>query len=164
MPYIFVLSWITLYQVLSYLLTEEGLSVKSACILCSVSMKWHRQTLLLTIQLYLQKYRDEIDDQSRPMFKRKPLPAVTSHLALVKFYCDWVPAWHHALYWAMWTEEMSGWVSPVPSQPAVVSISSNWRSCSGSAPRHVGLGILKCTSLAIPISSCLQLLSYPSLY
>lgn len=98
MPYIFVLSWITLYQVLSYLLTEEGLSVKSACILCSVSMKWHRQTLLLTIQLYLQKYRDEIDDQSRPTFKRKPLPAVTSHLALVKFYCDWVPAWHHALY------------------------------------------------------------------
>lgn len=48
------------------------------------------------------------------------------------------------------------------AQPArcSVSISSNWRSCSGSAPRHVGLGILKCTSLAIPISSCLQLLSY----
>lgn len=94
-PYIFALSWITDHtHILSNLFAEKGLSIKSACILCSISMKWHCQTHLLTIQLYFQKYWDKIDDRSSLMLKHKLLPAVCSHLALVKFYCGWLPVFN----------------------------------------------------------------------
>lgn len=92
---------------------KKGLSVKSACMLYFVSMKWHYQALLLTIQLYLQKYRDETDDQSHLMIKPMFLP-VSSHSPLVKFNFGCVPTEHHTLQWAVW-------VRLVPSQPAAKS-------------------------------------------
>lgn len=155
-PCIFVLNWITdCTQVVSHLFTEKGLSVKSACILCSISMKWHYQTHLLTIQLYLQKYWDEIDDQSSLMFKHKLLPAVSSHLALVKFYCDWVPARHSLMGCTGRRDVLVGQSNAQPAHCYLCS-SSNWRSYLESIWKYVGSGVVKGESLTIPISSCSQ--------
>ena len=130
MPYIFVLSRITdCTQVLSHLSTEKGLSVKSACILCSISIKWHRQTHLLTIQLYLQKYWAEIDDQSSLMFKHKFHPAVSSHLALVKFYCHCVPARHSLMDCTDRGDVLAGQGEAQPARCSLTQLKELFRKC-----------------------------------
>lgn len=159
MPYISVLSWVTeCTQVLLHLFTEKGLSVRSACVLCPVSMKWHCQTHLLTIQLYLQKYWDETDDQSSLMFKHKLRPAVSSRLALVKFYCDWVPARHSLMGRTDRGDVPAGQSDAQPAR-RYLSSSSNWRSYLGSARKRVGWGMVKGASLTVPVSSCSQVCS-----
>lgn len=159
-PYIFVLCWITdCTQFLLHLFTEKGLLVKSVCVLCSISMKWHCQTHLLTIQLYLQKYWDEIDDQSSLIFKHKLLPAVSSHLALVKSQCDRVPARRSLMGCTDRGDVLAGqrYVQPAHWH---LSSSSNQRSYLGATQKCVGSGAVKGASLTIPISACPQVCSF----
>lgn len=129
---------------------KKALSAEPACIRCSVSMKWHCQSHLLTIQQYLQKYWDDTDDQRSLMFKSKLLPAVWSHLALVKFYCAQVPV-QHCL---MGSRDRGGvLVGQRDAQPACSSLScsSSWRSRLGNTQKWVRNVIRH-----IPFNTCSQ--------